>query len=42
MKARIVVFLAVMGLAAGCAQYKTCATYAKKTTPEVKQDKKSV
>ncbi|MES2389856.1 MAG: hypothetical protein V4543_17780 [Bacteroidota bacterium] len=41
---RIVVALAIMASTAGCMQYKTCATYAKKTTPahDLKQDRKSV
>jgi hypothetical protein len=33
MKARIIIALAVITLAAGCSSYRTCATYAKDTTP---------
>ena len=45
MKSRIVFALAALFLSAGCAQYKTCATYAKKTSPShetAKLDCKSV
>jgi type IV pilus biogenesis protein CpaD/CtpE len=40
MKARIVLFVAVLALAASCTSYRTCATYAKHTAPATEQPAK--
>jgi hypothetical protein len=34
MKARIVLFVAILAVAASCTSYRTCATYAKHTAFE--------